>query len=134
MENLVRESLKVYWSLLQVPFSHGQHHPHPQFEEVTEAPEVNRRGRSFMPLNQLQQQTLKDWMRSKAVIQCPACGEDRWQFGEASYVRALLEADDMDLTEGGGVVKISCDNCGYVALFDAETLGIRGLWDRGRDL
>ena len=87
-----------------------------------------------MPLNQLQQQTLKDWMRSKAVIQCPACGEDRWQFAGASYVRALLEVDDMDLTEGGGVVKISCDNCGYVALFDAEHLGIRGLWDRGRDL
>ncbi len=40
MENLVRESLKVYWSLLQVPFSHGQYHP--QFEEATEAPEVNR--------------------------------------------------------------------------------------------
>jgi predicted nucleic-acid-binding Zn-ribbon protein len=45
-----------------------------------------------------------------------------------------LEADDLDLIEGGGVIKISCDNCGYVALFDAETLGIRGLWDRGRDL
>ena len=87
-----------------------------------------------MPLNQLQQQTLKDWMRSKAVIECPACGEDRWQFTKASYVRALLEADDLDLMEDGGVVKISCDNCGYVALFDAETLGIRGLWDRGRDL
>ena len=55
-----------------------------------------------MPLNQLQQQTLKDWMRSKAVIQCPACGEDKWQFAGASYVRALLEADDIDLTEGGG--------------------------------
>ena len=55
-----------------------------------------------MPLNQLQQQTLKDWMRSKAVIECPACGEDRWQFTKASYVRALLEADDLDLIEGGG--------------------------------
>ena len=40
MENLVRESLKIYWSLLQVPFSHGQHYP--QFEEATEVPEVNR--------------------------------------------------------------------------------------------
>lgn len=40
MENLVRESVKVYWSLLQVPFSHNQYHP--QFEEATEAPEVNR--------------------------------------------------------------------------------------------
>jgi predicted nucleic-acid-binding Zn-ribbon protein len=87
-----------------------------------------------MPLNQLQQQTLKEWMRSKAIIQCPACGEDSWQFAEASYIRALLETDDLDLTEGGGVVKIACENCGYVTLFDAEIVGIRGLWDKGRDL
>ncbi|HZY56419.1 MAG TPA: hypothetical protein VFE09_01325 [Rubrobacteraceae bacterium] len=40
MQNLVRESVKVYESLLQVPFSHGQEHPN--FEEATEAPEVNR--------------------------------------------------------------------------------------------
>ncbi len=87
-----------------------------------------------MPLNQLQQQTLKDWMRSKAVVQCPACGEDRWRLAEASYVRALLEAGEADLTEGKGVVKISCDNCGYVALFDAETLGIRGAWANSRNV
>ena len=87
-----------------------------------------------MPLNQLQQQTLKDWMRSKTIIQCPACGEDRWRFAEASYVRALLEAGEADLGEDKGVVKISCDNCGYVALFDAETLGIRGLWANSRNL
>jgi predicted nucleic-acid-binding Zn-ribbon protein len=87
-----------------------------------------------MPLNQLQQQTLKDWMRSKAIIQCPACGEDRWRFAEASYVRALLEAGEADLGEDKGVVKVSCGNCGYVVLFDAEMVGIRGLWDRSRDL
>jgi uncharacterized protein (DUF342 family) len=40
MENLVRESAKVYENLLQVPFSHGQEYPN--FEEATEAPEVNR--------------------------------------------------------------------------------------------
>ncbi len=87
-----------------------------------------------MPLNQLQQQTLKDWMHSKAIVQCPACGEDRWLFAEASYVRALLEAGEADLAEDKGVVKISCGNCGYVALFDAETLGIRGLWANSRNL
>jgi len=42
-----------------------------------------------MPLNQSQQQTLKDWMRSKAIVLCPACGSDRWRFAEADYVRAL---------------------------------------------
>ena len=40
MEDLVRESAKVYESLLQSPFSHGQRHP--EYEEATEAPEVNR--------------------------------------------------------------------------------------------
>ena len=65
---------------------------------------------------------------------CPLCGQDRWRFAEATYVRALLEEGDEDLTEGGGVVKILCDDCGHVVLFDAETVGIRGEWARGRDL
>jgi predicted nucleic-acid-binding Zn-ribbon protein len=87
-----------------------------------------------MPLNESQQRTLKDWMRSKVVVQCPACGDNRWRFAEAAYVRALLEAGEADLTEDEGVVKVSCGNCGYVALFDAETVGIRGVWDKGRDI
>jgi predicted RNA-binding Zn-ribbon protein involved in translation (DUF1610 family) len=87
-----------------------------------------------MPLNESQQRTLKDWMRSRVVVQCPACGDNRWRFAEAAYVRALLEAGETDLTEDEGVVKVPCGNCGYVALFDAETVGIRGVWDKGRDL
>src|SRR5215212_419225 len=84
-----------------------------------------------MALNESQQQTLKNWMRSKAIVQCPACGDNRWRFTEASYVRALLEAGDEDLTEDAGVVKLPCGNCGYMALFDGETVGIRGMWARG---
>ncbi len=80
-----------------------------------------------MPLSEPQQQRLENWMRSKAVVQCPACGDSKWRFAEASYVRALLEAGDANLTEDRGVVKVPCDNCGYVALFDAQTVGIRGL-------
>lgn len=49
-------------------------------------------------------------------------------------MRALLEADDADLTEGGGVVKVPCGNCAYVLLLDAEAVGVRGLWDRRRGL
>ncbi len=87
-----------------------------------------------MPLSEPQQQRLENWMRSKAVVQCPACGDSKWRLAEAAYVRALLEPGEVDLTEAGGVVKVPCGNCGYVALFDAETVGIRGLWDKGRDL
>ena len=87
-----------------------------------------------MPLSEPQQQRLENWIRSKAVVQCPACGDSKWRFAEAAYIRALLEEGEVDLTEAGGVVKLPCDNCGYVALFDAETVGIRGLWDKGRDL
>ena len=87
-----------------------------------------------MPLSEPQQQRLENWMHSKAVVQCPACGDSKWRLAEAAYLRALLDAGDADLTEAGGVVKLPCDNCGYMALFDAETVGIRGLWDKGRDL
>jgi predicted RNA-binding Zn-ribbon protein involved in translation (DUF1610 family) len=80
-----------------------------------------------MPLNEQQGQTLKDWMRSKAIVQCPACGDNRGHFAEAAYLRALLEAGEADLTEDAGVVKLPCANCGYVALFDGETLRIRGM-------
>jgi predicted nucleic-acid-binding Zn-ribbon protein len=87
-----------------------------------------------MTLSPEQRSTLENWVRSKAILQCPACGDSRWRFAEAAYVRALLEAGDANLTEDKGVLKLLCGNCGYVALFDAETVGIRGLWDRGRDL
>ena len=87
-----------------------------------------------MPLSSEQRQVLEGWMRSKAIIQCPACGDSKLQFAQAAYVRALLEAGEADLTEGRGVVKLSCDNCGYMMLFDAERVGIRGLWDASRDL
>ena len=73
-------------------------------------------------------------MHSKGIVRCPACGQSRWRLAEATYIRALLEEGETDLTESGGVVKIPCDNCGYVALFDAEMIGIRGSWAQGRDL
>ncbi len=55
-----------------------------------------------MPLSEPQQQRLENWIRSKAVVQCPACGDSKWRFAEAAYVRALLEAGDADLAEAGG--------------------------------
>ncbi len=87
-----------------------------------------------MPLNAAQQRILEEWMRSKAVVRCPCCGQDQWRFAGAAYVRALLEEGQEDLREDAGVVKVPCGNCGYVALFDAETLGIGGLWAEGREL
>lgn len=88
-----------------------------------------------MPLSSSQRRVLEDWMRAKAVVRCPGCGQEgRWRFADAAYVRALLEEGDEDLIEGGGVVKVACNNCGHLLLFDAETVGIRGVWGRGRNL
>ncbi len=89
-----------------------------------------------MPLNATQQQILEEWMRSKRIVQCPVCGDvDGWHLAGAAYVRALLEQGEPDLLEQRGVVRVTCASCGYVALFDAERLGIRGAWDAGgRDL
>ncbi len=87
-----------------------------------------------MPLSEPQQQRLENWMRTKAIVQCSVCGDAQWQFAEASYVRALLEQGEPDLAENKGVVRVSCGNCGCVLLFDAEILGIRGLWAEGKGL
>jgi predicted RNA-binding Zn-ribbon protein involved in translation (DUF1610 family) len=87
-----------------------------------------------VPLNAAQRRVLEEWMRSKAIVTCPACGQEKWRLADAAYVRALLEEGQEDLMEDAGVVRIPCDNCGYLALFDAETLGIRGLWAEGREL
>ncbi len=87
-----------------------------------------------MPLNPPQRRALEEWMRSKAIVQCPACGHDRWRFAQATYLRALLEEGDRNLTEDRGVVKVCCGSCGYVLLLDAEAVGIRGLWDESRRL
>ena len=46
-------------------------------------------------------------MRSKAIARRPACRDNSRRFAEASYVRALLEADTTDLTEGAGVARVS---------------------------
>jgi hypothetical protein len=87
-----------------------------------------------VPLNTAQRRVLEEWMRSKSVVMCPCCGQDQWRFAGAAYVRALLEEDTEDLLEAAGVVKVPCDNCGYLALFDAATIDIRGLWAEGRDV
>lgn len=87
-----------------------------------------------MPLSEPQRRTLENWMRSNGIDQCPACGDSRWRLAQAEYVRALLEAGEPDLAEAKGVVKVTCGKCGCVMLFDAETLGIRGLWAEGRGI
>ncbi len=71
-------------------------------------------------------------MRSNTIAQCVDRGDSRWRFAEAAYVKALLEPGEVDFNEGKGVVKASCGNCGYVMLFDAETVRIRALWDTQR--
>ena len=87
-----------------------------------------------MTLNAAQRRVLEEWMRSKAIVMCPLCGQEKMRLAAAAYLRALLEEGQEDLMEDAGVVKIPCDNCGYLALFDAKTLGIRGLWAEGREL
>jgi ribosomal protein S27E len=87
-----------------------------------------------MPLSEPQQQFLENWMRSKAIVGCPLCGDAQCQFAQAAYLRALLEEGEPDMSEEKGVVKVGCGNCGYLVLFDAETLSIRGSWAKGRGL
>ena len=88
-----------------------------------------------MPLNAAQRRVLEEWMRSKAIITCPACGqEEKWRLADAAYVRALLEEGKEDLMEDAGVVKIRWYNCGYLALIGAETCGVGRLGEEVSEL
>jgi hypothetical protein len=55
-----------------------------------------------MPLNEPQRKQLENWMRSQATVKCPACGDSRWRFAQAAYLKALLEQGEKDLAEDKG--------------------------------
>ncbi len=60
-------------------------------------------------------------MRSKAIVQCVACGDSRRRFAEAAYVRALLEPDEVRQGGRESVLRqLRVRN-----LFDAEMVGAR---------
>jgi len=40
-------------------------------------------------LSPAQRQLLTNWMRSRAIVQCPTCGHDKWHFDDAAYVRCV---------------------------------------------
>jgi hypothetical protein len=39
-------------------------------------------------------------MRSKAIVQCAACGESKWRFAEAAYVRSSSSGQPSMLSWG----------------------------------
>jgi hypothetical protein len=53
-------------------------------------------------LNAAQRRVLEEWMRSKAIVTCPACGQEKWRLADAAYVRALLGQGQEDLMEDAG--------------------------------
>jgi hypothetical protein len=67
-------------------------------------------------------------MHSKASVQCAACGESRWRFAEAAYVRVLLEPGEADLNEDSGVVKVSAATAGTYRVGASSNLPRVGAW------
>ena len=50
-----------------------------------------------MPLNTAQRRVLENWVRSKAILKCPSCGQDKGRFESA-------QDDTPEGTEGEGIV------------------------------
>ena len=85
-----------------------------------------------MSLNPSQRQVWEEWMRSKAIVVCPGRTRGAWPRRPTSG--RSWRREPTTSSKPRGVVKVACDNCGLLTLFDAETIGIRGLWAEGRDL
>ncbi len=52
-------------------------------------------------------QAIEKWMRAKDTSECPMCGEKDWMFHQIDLIFTQL-------------VKLPCDNCGYVLFLDAR--------------
>ncbi len=52
-------------------------------------------------------QAIEKWMGAKDTSECPMCGEKDWMFHQMDLIFTQL-------------VKLPCDNCGYVLFLDAR--------------
>jgi hypothetical protein len=65
-----------------------------------------------MPFNAAQRQKVLDWLSIKCPgFRCPACGASDWS------ACGLVDGDVP-------LVGIGCNQCGFLALFSAEVVGV----------
>lgn len=72
-----------------------------------------------MPLNPEQEEKVRDFFRLNGVVpDCPYCGTGGWTAGDTVDLKTEQEG------RTARMVGFACDNCGHVAMFDAERMGL----------
>lgn len=78
-----------------------------------------------MAIDQAHQEKVRDWMASKRVQPCSACGENSWNVAGIITETAIMP-DDPDPTHGkpSPMLQVVCNHCAMVRLFAADVIGI----------
>ena len=73
-----------------------------------------------MPLSRDEQDRIGAFLSSRGVNGCVACGfQGGFLFGDVGLIPTSTGGTGIS---GPGVLPISCPNCGYVMLFDEQSL------------
>lgn len=81
-----------------------------------------------MKLNEKQKGLIKDRLTPKLKEKvCPICEKARWFISEEIFEMREFEHGKMIIGKGSAVIpviSITCEECGYILLFNALTLGL----------
>ncbi|MBU6400343.1 MAG: hypothetical protein KGS61_08495 [Verrucomicrobia bacterium] len=79
-----------------------------------------------MNLSESDQQRIKDHLNIKLRNGCPVCGERNWNVNPHLTFQGILNKEYKQPVDGSvfPLVGITCRNCGYLAQFVAQSVGV----------
>ncbi|MGC1273135.1 MAG: hypothetical protein WBC44_05470 [Planctomycetaceae bacterium] len=77
-----------------------------------------------MPDDRLRER-MNEWAQRHGIgHDCPACGAQRWQTGEIIAAPVAPSPEHALPERRTRMVQVFCGACGYLLLFDADTVGV----------
>jgi ribosomal protein S27E len=80
-----------------------------------------------MPLTPQQKQVAENWLKTKAAVSCPQCGDNVFTVEDLLAIPVFQQAGPATIkppTNSIAYLSVRCDNCANVSLFSAALMGI----------
>jgi C4-type Zn-finger protein len=76
-----------------------------------------------MPLNAEAQNKTRAWLEDQEAS-CPICKARSWRFGDIVQSEVLNTPSSYAYGSHVPMIQVICGHCAYVALFDAQKIGL----------